>query len=107
MKKLNQLAIWLLAAAVAGVAQQTSTPTNAQQPAAGSQPGQTTTTTTDQQPTQPQQKREIKDPAEYNAYLNAINIKEPAAKASALEQFISQYPSSVVKEDAQEQLMTA
>ena len=78
MKKLNQLAIWVLAAAVAGVAQQTTTPTTAQQPAPGNQPGQTTTTpSTTEQPAQPQQKKEIKDPAEYNAYVNAIGITDP------------------------------
>ncbi len=110
MKKLNQLAIWVLAAAVAGVAQQPTTPTTAQQPAPGGQPGQTNTTTTDQQPAQPQQKKEIKDPAEYNAYMAAMEIKDPsqaAAKANALEQFIAQYPNSVVKDDALEQLMGA
>ncbi len=112
MKKLNQLAIWVLAAAVAGVAQQPTTPTTAQQPAPGNQPGQTTTTpsTTEQQPAQPQQKKEIKDPAEYNAYMAAMEIKDPsqaAAKANALEQFIAQYPNSVVKDDALEQLMGA
>lgn len=99
MKKQNLLAICVLAAAVAGVAQQTTTPNTSQptpqQPATGDQAGQ------------PQQKKEIKDPAEYNAYVNAIGISDPAAKANALEQFITQYPNSVVKEDAQEQLMTA
>src|SRR5215471_2310812 len=109
MKKLNQLAIWILAAAVAGVAQQTTTPSTAQQPAPGSQPGQTTAPTTDQQAAQPQ-KKEIKDPAEYNAYMAAMDMKDPsqaAAKAAALEQFITQYPNSVVKDDALEQLMIA
>jgi tetratricopeptide (TPR) repeat protein len=107
MKKLNQLAIWVLAATVAGVAQQPSTPpTTSQPPAPGAQPGQTTTTS--QPPAaQPQQKKEIKDPAEYNAYVNAMGITEPATKANALEQFITQYPNSVVKDDALEQLMGA
>jgi TolA-binding protein len=94
MKKLNQLAICVLAAAIAGVAQQPSTPpTTSQQPAPGAQPGQTTTT--NQPPAaQPQQKKEIKDPAEYNAYVNAMGNTEPASKANALEQFITQYPNS-------------
>ena len=94
MTKLNLLAIFVLAAAVAGLAQQPTT-TPAQQPATGDQASQ------------PQQKKEIKDPAEYNAYVNAIGIQDPAAKANALEQFVNQYPNSVVKEDAQEQLMAA
>jgi hypothetical protein len=109
MKKLNQLAIWILAAAVAGVAQQTTTPSTAQQPAPGNQPGQTTAPATDQQAAQPQ-KKEIKDPAEYNAYMAAMEMKDPsqaAAKAAALEQFVTQYPNSVVKDDALEQLMGA
>ena len=32
---------------------------------------------------QPTQKKEIKDPAEYNAYVNAIQQQNPAQKAAA------------------------
>jgi hypothetical protein len=39
----------------------------------------------------------IKDPAEYNAYQNIQNQSSPAAKASASESFLTQYPQSVVK----------
>src|ERR1700722_6389036 len=39
----------------------------------------------------------IKDPAEYNDYLNAISQSSPAAKASAIEAFLTKYPNSVVK----------
>jgi tetratricopeptide (TPR) repeat protein len=53
----------------------------------------------------PAQKKEIKDPAEYNAYMAAINSQDPNAKASALEGFVTQYPNSVMKEDALELLM--
>jgi hypothetical protein len=49
----------------------------------------------------------IKDPAEYNAYTNAVGQSSPAAKASAIEQFLQQYPNSVVKEDMLTQLMAA
>ncbi len=49
----------------------------------------------------------IKDPAEFNAYDNAIKQTDPAAKASGLESFLTQYPSSVVKEDAMESLLGA
>ena len=49
----------------------------------------------------------IKDPAEYNAYTNAVGQSAPAAKASAIEQFLQQYPNSVVKEEMLEQLMAA
>jgi len=49
----------------------------------------------------------IKDPAEYNAYTNAVGQSSPTAKAAAIEQFLQQYPNSVVKEDMLEQLMAA
>ena len=49
----------------------------------------------------------IKDPAEYNAYSNAIGQSSPAAKSSAIEAFLQQYPQSVVKNEMLEQLMAA
>src|SRR5580658_1898062 len=55
----------------------------------------------------PQQKKEIKDPAEYNAYVGALQQTDPAAKVSGLEAFLTQYPNSVMKEDALELLMIA
>jgi hypothetical protein len=57
------------------------------------------------QPAAPQQKKEIKDPAEYNAYVGAVQQADPAAKISGLEAFLTQYPNSVMKEDALEILM--
>jgi len=39
----------------------------------------------------------IKDPAEYNAYVGAIQQKDPAAQISGLEAFMTQYPNSVLK----------
>ncbi|HUJ95241.1 MAG TPA: hypothetical protein VLW84_08265 [Terriglobales bacterium] len=57
---------------------------------------------------QPQaQKKEIKDPAEYNAYVGALQQTDPAAKISGLEAFLVQYPNSVMKEDALDVLMGA
>ncbi len=53
------------------------------------------------------QKKEIKDQAEYNAYVAAIKQTDVAAKISGLEAFVTQYPNSVVKEDALEALMGA
>ncbi len=53
------------------------------------------------------QKKVIKDPAEYNAYVNAIQQQNPAAKAQALEAFLQTYPNSVMKVDAAEELMAA
>jgi len=49
----------------------------------------------------------IKDPAEYNAYVGAVQQQDAAAKVSGLEAFLTQYPNSVMKEDALELLMGA
>ena len=54
---------------------------------------------------QPAQKKEIKDPAEYNAYVGAVQQADAAAKISGIEAFLAQYPNSVMKEDALEFLM--
>jgi tetratricopeptide (TPR) repeat protein len=78
----------LLVAAVTAVAQTASTP--APQGAAPAP-----------------QKKEIKDQAEYNAYMGALGQTDPAAKISGLEAFLTQYPNSVMKEDALELLMGA
>ncbi len=53
------------------------------------------------------QKKEIKDPAEYNAYINAVQASDPNAKIAALEAFLNQYPNSVMKDDALEALAAA
>ncbi len=47
----------------------------------------------------------IKDPAEYNAYVGAIQQKDPAAQISGLEAFMAQYPNSVMKVAALQTLM--
>ncbi len=47
----------------------------------------------------------IKDPAEYNAYVAAVQATDPNAKISGLEAFVSQYPNSVMKNQALEILM--
>jgi hypothetical protein len=49
----------------------------------------------------------IKDPAEYNAYVSAVQQTDPNAKISGLEAFNAQYPNSVMKIQALEQLMGA
>jgi tetratricopeptide (TPR) repeat protein len=49
----------------------------------------------------------IKDPAEYNAYSNAIGQSSPAAKSSAIEAFLTQYPQTVVKAEVLQELMGA
>ena len=85
----------LLVAAVTAVAQTASEPA---QPAAQQNPAPS--------PAAPQ-KKEIKDPAEYNAYVGAVQQTDAAAKVSGLEAFLTQFPNSVMKEDALELLMGA
>ena len=53
------------------------------------------------------QPKQIKDPGEYNAYMSALTTQDPAQKAAAMEAFIQQYPNSIVKSDALEQLLAA
>ena len=85
----------LLVAAVTAVAQTAPAPAQAApQPTAAPSPAAP-------------QKKEIKDPAEYNAYVGAVQQKDAAAKVSGLEAFLTQYPNSVMKEDALELLMGA
>ncbi len=55
----------------------------------------------------PTSQKVIKDPAEYNAYITALNTQDPAARAAAMEAFVKQYPQSVVLTDALEQAMAA
>src|SRR5437868_3068662 len=49
----------------------------------------------------------LKDPAEYNAYMKALGLSDPAAKSAAFESFISTYPSSVMLPEALHQAMAA
>lgn len=65
------------------------------------------TTQAGQQANAPASQKVIKDPAEYNAYMTALNTQDPGAKAQAMEAFIAQYPNSVVKMDALQQAMGA
>ena len=55
----------------------------------------------------PAPKKEIKDQAEYSAYVAAIQQTDVNAKISGLEAFSQQYPNSVVKEDGLEALLGA
>jgi tetratricopeptide (TPR) repeat protein len=71
-------------------------PADRQQPAAGGDQGNT-----------PTSQKVIKDPAEYNAYITALNTTDPAAKGQAMEAFVAQYPNSIVKIEALEQAMDA
>jgi hypothetical protein len=76
-----------------------------QSSAPAAQPQQAQPSVQPAQAAAPQQKKEIKDPAEYNAYVGAVQQSDPAAKISGLEAFLTQYPNSVMKEDALEILM--
>src|SRR5271166_5042773 len=55
----------------------------------------------------PSSQKQVKDPAEYNAYVNAVQQSNPAQKAAAIEAFLQTYPNSVMKEDALVSLMSA
>jgi len=83
----------LLVAAITAVAQTAAAPAQSAASAAA--------------PQKAPQKKEIKDPAEYNAYVGAAQQTDAAAKVSGLEAFVTQYPNSVMKEDALELLMGA
>ncbi len=100
MKKSSLMMILLVLSSV-GLVQQLLAQTGAQAAPAG-QP------TPQAAPSAPAgQKKEIKNPAEYNAYVNAIQQTNPAQKAQLLEAFLQSYPNTVMKEDAQELLMAA
>src|SRR5262249_40270006 len=55
----------------------------------------------------PANQKVIKDPAEYNAYIAALNTQDPAQRAAAMEAFVTKYPQSIVLTDALEQAMAA
>jgi tetratricopeptide (TPR) repeat protein len=74
----------------------------AAQPPAGQPPA-----TGDQQANVPTSQKVIKDPAEYNAYITALNTTDAAQKGAAMEAFVAQYPNSIVKLDALQQAMGA
>ena len=92
----TSLTVMVLAFAAVASGQQTTT--QSQTPPAAPAPAA-------QPAAPPPQKKEIKDPAEYNAYVGAVQQQDPNAKISGLEAFLTQYPNSVMKEDALELLM--
>src|SRR6266446_5884448 len=103
----------LLVAAVTAVAQTPPAPAQpaptqaAPTQAAPTQASPTQATPTQAAPTQPAPKKEMKDPAEYNAYVGAAGQTDAAAQISGFEAFLTQYPNSTYKEDALELLMAA
>ena len=93
----------ILVTVVLGVAAMAATQ-SAAQPA--QQPSQPAAQAAQGQPPAPaSQAPVIKDPAEYNAYVSAIQQKDPAAQISGLEAFMTQYPNSVMKVAALQTLM--
>jgi tetratricopeptide (TPR) repeat protein len=98
MKKiLVTVVLGVAAAAAQGAAQPAQQPApQPSQPAAQAAPGQPPAATG--QPV-------IKDPAEYNAYVGAIKLTDPAAQISGLEAFMTQYPNSIMKVAALQTLM--
>jgi len=109
MKKV--LVVLVLAVAVAGMsaAQQPAGGGvgSPQQPAAGAGQQPAGQPAAGQAGCQPAQKKEIKDPAEYNSYVGAIQAPDANQKIAGLEDFLTRYPNTVVKEDALEQLVGA
>jgi tetratricopeptide (TPR) repeat protein len=103
--KISLVAIVITFAGIASGQQATTQPQT--QPAAPAQTQPAAPAQTQPAASQPQQKKEIKDPAEYNAYVGAVQQTDPNAKISGLEAFLAQYPNSVMKEDALELLMVA
>jgi tetratricopeptide (TPR) repeat protein len=95
---MKKILLAVLVVAVGGVAPGTAQPAQEQpaaQPAAQGQPAAQSSAPV------------IKDPAEYNAYVAAIQQKDNNAKISGLEAFLTQYPSSIMKNQALEVLMGA
>src|SRR3984885_9143511 len=91
----------ILATVVLGaVAATAAAAMSAQQP-----PQQPAQATPGQPPASPAQAPVIKDPAEYNAYVGAVQNTDPTAQISGLEAFLTQYPNSVMKVAALQTLM--
>lgn len=65
-----------------------------QQPSAAEQPD-----------SQPKEQEVITHPAEYAAYMAAINTVDPAARNAALDSFLKQFPNSVMRDEALEHVM--
>jgi len=100
MKKI--LLTVVLGVAVGAMAQSTTPPAQGQ-PAAPAAPAAQAAA-----PVPAAQAPVIKDPAEYNAYVAAVDpAKDANARISGLEAFVAQYPNSVMKNQALEILMGA
>jgi tetratricopeptide (TPR) repeat protein len=54
-----------------------------------------------------QNRNSFSNPAEYDNYMAALNTRDPAKRATAMEVFIAWYPNSVLRIDAYEQAVAA
>jgi tetratricopeptide (TPR) repeat protein len=54
-----------------------------------------------------QNRSSFSNPAEYDAYMVALNTRDAEKRAAAMEVFIAWYPASVLRTDAYEQAMAA
>src|SRR5262252_2340352 len=72
-----------------------------QRPVEGAQTAQNQTGSTASEPDY------IQDPAEYHAYMAALNSRDPWERGPALEAFANQYPQSPVLIDALGQAVVA
>jgi tetratricopeptide (TPR) repeat protein len=54
-----------------------------------------------------QNRNSFSNPAEYDAYMAALNTRDAEKRAMAMEVFIAWYPASVLRTDAYEQAMAA
>jgi hypothetical protein len=100
---MKKILLTVVLGVTAGAMAQTATPPAQGQSAAPPAQGQAAAAPAPAQAAAPV----IKDPAEYNAYVAAVQSKDPAAEISGLEAFITQYPNSVMKNQALEILMGA
>lgn len=61
---------------------------------------------TEEQPdNQPTEQKVTTNPAEYEAYIAAVNTVDPAARYAALDSFLKQFPDSVMRDEALERVM--
>jgi TolA-binding protein len=103
---MNKILVTVVLGAVAATAAAAQSAQQPPQQTAQATPGQPPASSTQAPaPSAPAQAPVIKDPAEYNAYVGAIQQKDPAAQISGLEAFMTQYPNSVMKVAALETLM--
>lgn len=83
--------VFAAASAVASFNAAAQTPSQTPAPSAGS----------------PAQRSSFANPAEYDSYMAALNTKDPARRAQAMEVFIAWYPGSVLRLEAHEQAISA